>query len=92
MKLSELLDRNEKIAVSGCLAGLICRYDGKYAGIKSIEDLVNSGRVLPFCPEVAGELSTPRDPAEIQGGDGADVWNGTAKVITINGATIQRWC
>ncbi len=29
-----------------------------------------------------GGLSTPRDPAEIIGGDGFDVWNGKARVVS----------
>ena len=31
---------------------------------------------MPICPEVVGGLTTPRDAAEIVGGDGADVLDG----------------
>ena len=41
--------------------------------------------LVPVCPEQLGGLSTPRPPAEIVGGDGADVLDGSASVITVDG-------
>ena len=58
------------IIVSACLLGIPCRYDGKSKPIsdelfnKICEDAV----VIPFCPEVAGGLPTPREPCEIISG------------------------
>ncbi|MBC1422040.1 DUF523 domain-containing protein [Listeria seeligeri] len=69
------------IAVSACLAGIACRYDGQDKEITKIKQMVVDGEAIPFCPEVMGGLSIPRNPAEIVGGDGVDVWNGRAKVI-----------
>ncbi|MBF2373974.1 2-thiouracil desulfurase family protein [Listeria seeligeri] len=69
------------IAVSACLAGISCRYDGQDKEITKIKQMVEDGEAIPFCPEVMGGLSIPRNPAEIMGGDGVDVWNGRAKVI-----------
>jgi uncharacterized protein YbbK (DUF523 family) len=40
------------------------------------------------CPEVDGGLGTPRPPAEIVGGDGADVLAGRARVVTSGGADV----
>ena len=40
------------------------------------------------CPEVDGGLGTPRPPAEIVGGDGADVLAGRARVLTAGGADV----
>jgi uncharacterized protein YbbK (DUF523 family) len=37
------------------------------------------------CPEVDGGLGTPRPAAEIEGGDGADVIAGRARVVTADG-------
>lgn len=41
--------------------------------------------LIPICPEQLGGLPTPRPPAEIVGGDGADVLDGVACVITVDG-------
>lgn len=43
------------------------------------------GRVVAVCPEVAGGLPTPRPSAEIPGGQGMDVWEGRAQVLTADG-------
>ncbi len=40
------------------------------------------GCLVPFCPEVAGGLPTPRPPAEISGGNGLDVLSRSARVMT----------
>lgn len=44
------------IAVSACLAGIACRYDGKDKEITKIKQMVENGEAIPFCPEVAGGL------------------------------------
>ena len=58
-----------KVLVSACLLGQPVRYDGQSKGIVSdwLNELGAEGRVLSFCPEVAGGLPTPRPPAERQG-------------------------
>lgn len=40
------------------------------------------------CPEVDGGLGTPRPPAEVVGGDGADVLAGRARVVTGDGRDV----
>jgi len=40
------------------------------------------------CPELLGGFSTPREPAEIVGGDGEDVLNGQARVIDKSGQDV----
>jgi uncharacterized protein YbbK (DUF523 family) len=50
--------------------------------------LVEEGRAVLVCPEVDGGLGTPRPPAEIVGGDGADVLRGRARVITDEGVDV----
>lgn len=59
----------QKVLVSACLLGQPVRYDGRSKGIISdwLQTLGAEGRVLAFCPEVAGGLPTPRPPAERQG-------------------------
>ena len=44
----------------------------------------------PICPEVLGGLSIPREPAEIVGGEGEDVLDGHAKVITNTGIDVTE--
>ena len=43
--------------------------------------MLGRGECLPFCPEQLGLLPTPREPAEIAGGDGFDVLDGKAAVL-----------
>jgi Uncharacterized conserved protein len=54
--------------VSACLLGCPVRYDGQSKPV--IHPLLQrwqaNGWIIPFCPEQAGGLPTPRPPAEIQ--------------------------
>lgn len=54
-----------RIAVSACLLGETCRYDGASKPCDQVISLAEQHEVLPICPEVAGGLSTPRMPSEI---------------------------
>lgn len=55
-----------RIAVSACLLGEACRYDGRSKPCTRVQELVGLGYDLfPVCPEVAGGLPTPRTPCEI---------------------------
>lgn len=55
-----------KIAVSACLLGEACRYDGRSKPCERVRKLAARGHELvPVCPEVAGGLPTPRTPCEI---------------------------
>ena len=40
------------------------------------------------CPELLGGFTTPREPAEIIGGTGEDVLNGTARIVTASGEDV----
>jgi uncharacterized protein YbbK (DUF523 family) len=65
----------EKILVSACLMGELVRYDGKQKKLDHslIQKWEAQGRLVSFCPEVAGGLKTPRPSAQIVNGDGRDV-------------------
>lgn len=76
------------VLVSACLAGRACRFDGSANADDEVARLVAEGRAVLVCPEVDGGLGTPRPPAEIQGGDGADVLAGRARVVTAAGADV----
>lgn len=69
------------VLVSACLAGCACRFDGRAKPDAAVQQLVERGRAVTVCPEVAGGLDTPRRPAEIVGGDGGDVLDGRARVV-----------
>ncbi|WP_318023170.1 DUF523 domain-containing protein [Streptomyces sp. ICN988] len=81
----------EKVLVSACLLGRPVRYDGgaKPVGDEVVERWRGEGRVVVFCPEVSGGLPVPRPAAEIVGGDGADVLDGVARVLTERGGGCQ---
>lgn len=76
------------LLVSACLAGKPCRYDGRAKPDAAIIALVEQGDAVPVCAEVMGGLPTPRPPAEITGGSGRDVLEGTARVLTAAGADV----
>lgn len=70
-----------KILVSACLLGYCVRYKGDSCPQELLLEPGIRQYLLPFCPECAGGLSTPRPPAEIQGaGGGQGVWKGLACV------------
>lgn len=73
------------IIVSSCLLGVCARYDGGHNACGLLLSYAGSGHFLPLCPEQLGGLPTPRQPAEITGGDGSDVLAGRARVIGRSG-------
>jgi len=58
----------KRVLISACLLGENVRYDAKNCKKRSeiIEKWQKEDRVISLCPEVAGGLSVPRLPAEIQ--------------------------
>ncbi len=66
------------IAVSACLAGIPCRYDGRANACAAVVELARRGLAVPLCPEGLARLPSPRPPCEIVGNhvlrdDGADM-------------------
>lgn len=57
-----------KLAVSACLLGENCKYNGGNNYNKKLVEFVKDHEVIPICPEVLGGLPTPRDPVEIVDG------------------------
>ena len=57
-----------KIAVSACLLGHCCKYNGGHNRNQAVLDFLEgcAEEALPVCPETAGGLPRPRPPAEIQ--------------------------
>lgn len=58
----------QKILISACLMGENVRFNGKNSknSSKIIKKWQKDGCLVVFCPEIAGGLSVPRPPAEIQ--------------------------
>ena len=68
----------EKILISACLVGDKVKYDGKDNYNDKIPLLLEKYELVPFCPEVEGGLSIPRNPSErvkdrVKMKDGRDV-------------------
>ena len=57
-----------KVAVSACLLGRNCKYDGGNNLDKRLVAWLEEHEVVEVCPEMAGGLSTPRVPAELREG------------------------
>lgn len=82
-----------RILVSACLLGQLVRYNGTAKTLHHtlLEHWQAQGLVVPFCPEIAGGLPTPRPPAEImQAKTGDAVLNGTARVFDTTGADMTE--
>ena len=79
-----------RVLVSACLMGERVRYDGKKLHYNSsiLKKWKDEGCVVPFCPEVAGNLPVPRPPAEIIKGTGTDVLEKKTGVFNINGQDV----
>jgi uncharacterized protein YbbK (DUF523 family) len=78
------------ILVSSCLAGLEVRYNGTHCLNKEILQMLDENKAVTVCPELLGGFLTPREPAEIIGGDGFDVLNGKARVIEKSGRDVTE--
>jgi uncharacterized protein YbbK (DUF523 family) len=80
----------QKILLSACLLGHSVRYDGGAHGpFTLLQQWQQQGRVLVLCPEVAGGLPTPRAPAEIAGGQGAQVLDGLIALYDVEGVDVS---
>ena len=74
-----------RYVVSGCLAGLSCRYDGGSNPCAEVMRLVAEGLAVPVCPESLSGLPVPRPPCE-QARPAEE--NGDVRVISRTGADV----
>ena len=81
-------EKQERVLVSACLLGLNTRYDGGSCKSRPVLALRESACIIPACPEQLGGLPTPRPPAWITRGDGYDVLDGEARVVTWGGRDV----
>ncbi len=78
------------IAVSACLLGYPCKYNGGHNKNQKVLDWLKDKEYICICPESSGGLSSPRTPAEIVGGDGFDVLASKAKVLDKEGNDVSQ--
>ena len=57
-----------KIAVSACLLGENCKYNGGNNYNEKVMEFIKGHEVIGICPELLGGLPVPRKPAEIVDG------------------------
>ena len=76
------------ILISACLLGLCTRYDATIKHYPELTEKLDSFHWIPVCPEQLGGLPTPREAADIIGGDGRDVLAGRAQVLTKSGSDL----
>lgn len=70
------------IAVSACLLGDECRYDGESRSCEAVVNLSETHELVPVCPEVLGGLSVPHPPCEIIADERA------LRVVDVEGADV----
>ena len=78
------------ILISACLLGRNVKYSGGNNLCPWLAKYYNTDDFIAICPECFGVLPIPRPPAEIQGGSGEDVLNGTATVADKDGKDVTQ--
>jgi uncharacterized protein YbbK (DUF523 family) len=76
-----------RILTSACLLGTACGVEGtSYGQYESVLRLMQfkTAKLFQFCPEDFS-FGTPREMCDIHGGNGDDVLDGKAKVLTASG-------
>ena len=68
------------IAVSACLLGENCKYNGGNNHCPAVIRFLKDHTVIPVCPETAAGLGIPRTPVEIVNGE----------VMTKDGVSVDR--
>lgn len=76
------------ILISACLLGRNVKYSGGNNLCGWLAKYYNTDDFIAICPECFGVLPIPRPPAELQGGSGEDVLNGTARVMDKDGKDV----
>lgn len=77
------------ILISACLVGVDCKYNGGNNNNNKVLEYINDKNYIIVCPEQLGGLSTPRIPSEIVNGEGMDVINKKAIVMSKEGKDVS---
>lgn len=78
-------DVTDMYIISRCLLGLNCKYDGGNNRNEEIIEFCRTHDYVTVCPETAGGLESPRNPAEI-----VPVEDGYFKVLDKEGKDLTR--
>jgi uncharacterized protein YbbK (DUF523 family) len=73
------------VLVSSCLIGKKCSYDGRDRLNRDVKEFCDRHASIDICPEIAAGLPSPRERHEITGGNGRDVLEKGARVMSISG-------
>lgn len=80
-------ERPLRILMSACLSGMRCGYDGtangEYPSVLKLMEY-DTVKIFTFCPEEFS-FGSPREMCDIYGGNGFDVLDGKARVLTESG-------
>jgi len=77
-------------AVSACLLGIRCRYNGGHKLTPQVMEFLKNKQAVLVCPELLSGLPIPRPPAEIQAGDGRRVLREEARVKLADGSDVTE--
>jgi len=79
-----------KVLVSACLLGRRCRYDGDHNRDLALEEELSARgeEALPFCPEEAAGLPTPRPPIWIERESATAVLEGRDRIVSDRGEDV----
>ncbi|MBM4318510.1 MAG: DUF523 domain-containing protein [Deltaproteobacteria bacterium] len=80
--------RETPVAVSACLVGEPCRFDGQARPLADLGERLGGAEALPLCPEVLAGLGVPRPPVAFHGGDGRAVLAGEARLLRADGRDV----
>ncbi len=79
------------ILCSACLLGIKCRYDSRDKLNKKILEIFKKETVIPVCPEILAGFDVPRERCEIVNGDGFNVLERKARVVTESGRDVTEF-
>jgi TrpR-related protein YerC/YecD len=65
--LSNPIFHKPVIAVSACLLGINCKYNGQNNYCEKLKEFLKDYEIIKICPESFGKLPIPREPSEIKG-------------------------
>lgn len=78
-----------RIAVSACLLGRMCKYNGGSNLDERLVEALAGHEVVPVCPEVAGGLPVPRPRSEIRDGAVVDEHGASVDAAFRSGARAE---
>lgn len=80
--VNTVLTEKISLGVSACCVGAPVRWNRRgWNRVGALGREGNDLRFHPICPECMAGFSVPRDPIRIAGGNGADAWEGKARVV-----------